>query len=129
MNIQELKELLSKASPLPWVTDNPNRQLVAREVEGVYNYLANFDPADFSSSEVEGDQCDANAALTVAAVNALPRLLDIAEKASFALDCAGVDNLSGEDSRSGRSLMALRASLSELHYELSQMRMHGVEEG
>lgn len=119
MSFQILKDLLSRASPLPWVTDDPNRQLVAREVEGVYKYLANFDPADFSSSEVAGDQCDVNAALTVAAVNALPRLLDIAEKARFALDCADVNDLIGENSRSGRALSALRASLDESAYELS----------
>lgn len=57
------------ATPIPWVVDQVNREYIATMCDGVYEYIGKIDPGDFSSVRRPYDECAANAAFIVRAVN------------------------------------------------------------
>jgi hypothetical protein len=54
----------------PWVVDDVNTNLIAKEVDGVYQYIAEIDPSTFSNSKMSEEEKEANAARIVECVNA-----------------------------------------------------------
>jgi|SRR5690606_14867613 len=89
MNTDKLKELLGAATPGPWsVVADPSHYHTLSTVVGGYRGLR-----DFQFRAEIGGQCDwkeqeANAALIVAAVNALPALLARLEAAEKVVEAA-----------------------------------------
>jgi hypothetical protein len=68
-----------KHTPGPWVIDDSNPNLVARLVNGVYEYVCAVEPSSFSNRECNQEQEEADARLIAAApemLEALRGLLD-----------------------------------------------------
>ena len=63
---------MSKHTPGPWVVDEANTNLVARLVDGVYEYVCAVEPSSFSTREYNNEQEEADARLIAAA----PELLE-----------------------------------------------------
>jgi hypothetical protein len=61
-----------KYTPGPWVVDESNPNLVARLVDGVYEYVCEVAPSSFSTRECSDEQEEADARLIAAA----PELLE-----------------------------------------------------
>ena len=53
----------TKWTPGPWRIDEANRTLVARLVDGEYEYICSVDPEEFSVSDMTDEENRANAAL------------------------------------------------------------------
>jgi len=66
------------ATPRPWAVDETNPRLIAKMVDGVHEYIANFAPDDFSTTERSDAEIRDNAALAVRAVNAHDELVEAA---------------------------------------------------
>lgn len=62
-------------TPGPWVVDDPNSHLVAVLKDGVYHYVANCAPGNWSATVRDNDEIDANAALIAAAPDMLAALI------------------------------------------------------
>ncbi len=65
---------MSKHTPGPWVVDEANTNLVARLVNGVYEYVCEVEPSSFSTREYSQDQEEADARLIAAAPELLAAL-------------------------------------------------------
>jgi hypothetical protein len=68
---------MSKHTPGPWVVDEANTNLVARLVNGVYEYVCEVEPSSFSTRECSQDQEEADARLIAAAPDLLEALKDM----------------------------------------------------
>lgn len=66
-------------TPGPWVQDDPNNTLIAKMVNGVYEYIAECDPAQFSGTERSDEEIEANARL-IADAPMLAERLEINEQ-------------------------------------------------
>ena len=76
----------TKWTPGPWRIDEANRTLVARLVDGEYEYICSVDPEEFSVSDMTDEENRANATLIAEAPNlykaleeALSCLADVAQ--------------------------------------------------
>jgi hypothetical protein len=87
-DLQELRALLAKATPVPWhelgmpyyqywITGSP----APKHGQIIKNRIAVLDSYEWPNAEMPPERRTANAALIVAAVNALPALLDRLEQA------------------------------------------------
>jgi hypothetical protein len=65
---------MSKHTPGPWVIDDSNPNLVARLVNGVYEYVCAVEPSSFSNRECNQEQEEADARLIAAAPDLLEAL-------------------------------------------------------
>lgn len=65
MNLDTLKQLAEAATPGPWVVDDANSNLVARDGE-VYEYVCEVSPSSFSESTHGQEIEDADAAFIAA---------------------------------------------------------------
>jgi hypothetical protein len=72
---------MSKHTPGPWVVDEANTNLVARLVNGVYEYVCAVEPSSFSTRECSDDQEESDARLIAAA----PELLEALKAIELAL--------------------------------------------
>jgi hypothetical protein len=68
---------MSKHTPGPWVIDDSNPNLVARLVNGVYEYVCAVEPSSFSNRECNQEQEEADARLIAAAPDLLDALKDL----------------------------------------------------
>tara|TARA_Y100001951_G_scaffold88698_2_gene80459 strand:+ start:2835 stop:3218 length:384 start_codon:yes stop_codon:yes gene_type:complete len=101
-DVAELRKLLEAATPGPWFTLDPpwlpggaETSILAESPDPhVARFICDFDLCMMDDDDRKSENPDADAALIVAAVNALPDLLDRLEKAEQALreirDCRGV---------------------------------------
>ena len=62
-----------------WVIDK-NNTMVAILKDGVYKYIADCDPHHFCNSELEDEECEANAKLIAAAPELLENLTRIIDR-------------------------------------------------
>ena len=65
---------MSKHTPGPWEVDESNPNLVARLVDGVYEYVCEVAPSSFSTRECSDEQEEADARLIAAAPELLAAL-------------------------------------------------------
>ena len=77
INADELKRLMGEARPLPWRV---------QPASDVYTHIIRYGENGFICQLPQAQSCAANAALIVAAVNALPELLARLERYDDALD-------------------------------------------
>jgi hypothetical protein len=68
---------MSKHTPGPWVVDDSNPNLVARLVDGVYEYVCAVEPSSFSTREYSKEQEESDARLISAAPELLEALKEI----------------------------------------------------
>lgn len=101
--IQELRSLIEKATPGPWVDQagsTSGRAIVSPEAPKVRRNVA----------AIGGDRRDANAALIVAAINHLPALLDRLEAAERRVDFLDMRRpIKGIERRSNEEVFAIMA--------------------
>ena len=71
---------MERYTPGPWVIDDANNELVAKLVDGVYEYIADCQPGNWSVCGLKQDEIEANARLIASA----PDLLEA---------CKGVMNM------------------------------------
>ncbi len=103
---------MSKHTPGPWVVDEANTNLVARLVDGVYEYVCAVEPSSFSTREYNNEQEEADARLIAAA----PELLE-ALKMGYAdtMDYIQRNHLSGAENN--RWLVLARAAITKAEGE------------
>jgi hypothetical protein len=66
-----------KYTPGPWEVDESNPNLVARLVDGVYEYVCEVAPSSFSTRECSDEQEEADARLIAAAPELLEALQNL----------------------------------------------------
>lgn len=89
MNTEKLRELLGAATPGPWsVVADPSHYHTLSTVVGGYRGLRDFQFRAEIGGQASWKEQEANAALIVAAVNALPALLARLEAAERVVEAA-----------------------------------------
>lgn len=80
---KRLRELLSKATPLPWVWDDREDQIVAVDRVSRFDHVASGIPVGYENTGVAISEEDRD--LVIAAVNELPGLLDAVDPTPAAI--------------------------------------------
>ena len=102
----------TKWTPGPWCVDEANRTLVARLVDGEYEYICSVDPEEFSVSDMTDEENRANATLIAEApelYKALEALTGVVQSDPFLRY--------SEDSLYGKAIKAALAVLKKARGE------------
>jgi len=83
--------MTAKHTPGPWVVDDSNPNLVARLVDGVYEYVCAVEPSSFSTREYSKEQEESDARLIAAGpdlLKSLQKFINVMESCSYYPDTA-----------------------------------------